>query len=221
LNVNYHAFKIFCEQQGGLALFPDHEHTSINIGCFVLVHEVERYSETRSAYQRSVQDFGPDDLYRIYRSARQQSGDMSVDDILAHLRLSLYDSHQCRYYLPRLLELAPTLDKNKRQAVTSAIEQVWKAYFPLREVFDLPYQIADLFYALEDYQHALLYFERSVKIYGPHTGTLYNMAVCHQLLGQHERAKELLQRVVRYDPENQSAMSLLAAYSQDDSCFYL
>jgi tetratricopeptide (TPR) repeat protein len=212
LNVNYHAFKRFCEQQEGVALFPERKHESITIGGLLLVKEATQYRETQCAYQEYVQELGPEDFYRIYKHARRYSADMSVEDILVYLRLSHYDSHQCIHYLPRLLVLAPTLTGSERLALTVTIDHVWQTYFPLREAFDLPYQIANIFYALDDYQRALTYFERSVAIYGPHTGTLYNMAVCHRLLEQHEQAERLLQTVVNFDPENQLARSLLAEY---------
>lgn len=210
LPVNYHAFKAFCEQDGGIALFPDSRHNSVNVNCLLMPGETSgSYIETRRAFQRHVQEFSPDDFYSITKHARKYIDEMSVEDILAYVRLSHYDPHQFARYVPRLLVLAPELDHNACQAVSDAIEKVWELYFPLGEGLDLAYRIACLLYEMDDYPRALTYFERSIEIYGQHTGTLYNMAVCYHLLEQHNKVAPLLQKVLKYDPGNEQARALL------------
>jgi tetratricopeptide (TPR) repeat protein len=209
LSVNYHAFKTFCEQSGGLALFPSAHHRSLDISCLLMLTNATAYVDTRHAYQGQVQDFSPDDFHTIMRHARQYIAAMSVEDILAYLRFSYYDSAQFAHYLPRLMELAPELNRDERQSVCAAVDKVWEMYFPLGEELDLAYQIACLLYNVDDYVGALTYFERSIEIYGPHTGTFYNLAACHQLVGQFEQAQSLLRKVLQYDPDNQQARALL------------
>jgi Tfp pilus assembly protein PilF len=63
---------------------------------------------------------------------------------------------------------------------------------------------------MDNYERALIYFERSIEIYGQHAGTLFNMAACCQLTGQSARAESLLRKVLEYDPDNQQARALLA-----------
>lgn len=209
LSVNYHAFTTFCQQSGGIALVPNSHHHSINIIGLLLLQDASRYTTTQQAYQRYVQDFSPDDFYSITKHARPYIATMTVEDILAYLRLSHYDSHQFARYLPRLIELAPEFDPEEQQDVKAAIAKVWDLYFPLGEDLDLSYQIACLLYEMDDYSAALTYFEHSIGIYGKYTGTLYNMAVCHQFLDQPAQAKVLLDKVLQYDPNNQSARELL------------
>ncbi len=216
LAVNYHAFQAFCQQSSGLALFPTCHHNSINVGCLLMVEDAANYHETQRAYRRHVQDFSPDDFYSITKHARQHIVTMTVEDILAYLRLSFYDSHQFARYLPRLLELAPGFDRNEQQAVIYAIAKVWELYFPLGETLDLAHQIANLLYAMDEYALALAYFQHSIEIYGQDTGTLYNMAVCYQLLGQDNQAEPLLQTILACDPNNQAANALLVSLDWSD-----
>lgn len=210
LSVNYHAFKTFCEQRDGIALLPDSSNSLVIIFC-LFVDQPNGYRETISAYQRHVQEFGPDDFYRITRHVRQYLPQMSAQEILAYLRLSFYDSHQFARYLPRLMELVPHLKPNECEVFSEAVDKVWDLYFPLGEELDLAYQIACLLYQMDNYPRALTYFERSIEIYGQHSGTLVNMAVCHQFLEQYEEAASLLRKVLEYDPDNQQAKALLAS----------
>jgi len=111
--------------------------------------------------------------------------------------------------LRRLRELAPEFDSEERSRVTALIDEVWEMYFPLGEDRDLAYGMGCLLYEMDDYPRALHYFERSLDIYGPHTGTYYNMAVCHHLLNQAGQALPLLQRLLETDPGNAPALDLL------------
>jgi tetratricopeptide (TPR) repeat protein len=211
LPVNYHAFASFCEHGGGMALVPASRHQSINVIGLMMVADPAGHTETRNAYQRHVREFGPDSFFTITRHARQTIPQMAAGDILAYLQLSHHDSHQFGRYLPRLQQLAADLDDDTRQDVNAAIDLVWAHYFPLGEELDLANQIASLFYAMDDYSRALVYFRRSSDIYGEDTGTLYNMAACHHLLGECEEAAALLQRVLELEPDNAGAARLLAS----------
>ena len=215
LSVNYHAFKAFCEQSAGIALFPEAHHKSLSVSALLILDEAGRYTETQYAYQRHVQEFSPDDFYCITKHARQTIPEMTAEEILAYLRLSYYDSHQFARYLPRLLELAPELNPDEHQDISEAVHKVWELYFPLGEELDLAYYIACLLYEMDHYAQALTYFKRSMEIYGAHTGTLYNMAVCHHFLEQHEPAVSLLRKVIKHDPDNHQASTLLTEYAQE------
>jgi Tfp pilus assembly protein PilF len=83
-------------------------------------------------------------------------------------------------------------------------------YFPLGEDLDLANRIANLLYAMDEPERALAFFERSMAIYGPDTGTLHNIAACYHLLGEHAGAAAVLHKVLEYDPGNESARMLLA-----------
>jgi hypothetical protein len=210
LPVNYHAFTSFCEHEGGLALVPTSRHRSINVIGLLMVADAAGHSETRNAYQRHVEEFGPDGFFTIMRQARQSIPQMSAQEILAYLRLSQHDSHQFGRHLPRLQQLAADFDDAMLQDVIATIEKVWGHYFPLGEELDLANQIATLFYAMDDYPRALIYFQRSSEIYGEDAGTLYNMAACLHLLGESDQAAALLQRVLELEPGNAEAEGLLA-----------
>jgi hypothetical protein len=182
LHVNYHAIKAYCERSGGLALFPGARHNSVNISACLMVERAADHRETRRAYERQVQDFSPDDFYTIATHARAAIAQMSVVEILAYLRLGHYDAHQFGRYLPRLIELAPRLERDQHRAVSEAVDRVWDLYFPLGERLDLADSIARLLYEMDDYAHALGYFQRSIDIYGPNEATLANMETCRRLL---------------------------------------
>jgi tetratricopeptide (TPR) repeat protein len=210
MSVNYHAFTRMCERRGGIALVPDHGHRSIDVIGLLMVAEAAGFTGTQYAYQRHVQEFGPDGFFTVSKHAREHIPQMSVDDILAYLRLSHHDSHLLARYLPRLMALAADFDEPTRRDVADALEKVWAGYFPLGEEVDLANGIAAVLYAMDDYARALAFFQTSMEIYGPDTGTLYNIGACFHGLGEDAAAAAMLRKVLEYDPGNETARVLLA-----------
>ncbi|MDQ6604554.1 MAG: tetratricopeptide repeat protein [Chloroflexota bacterium] len=192
INVNYHAFKELCEHGGGIALFPTAQYRSVNVCCLIMVADAADHRDTRSAYRRFVEEFGPDDFFSITRTANEQIGAMSVENIVAYLRLSYYDGQQLSRCIPRLIELAPDFGTEDREAVLTAAEQAWELQYPLGEGLDLAGQIAGLCYGLADHARALTFLQHSITTYGEEPGTLKNMALCYQQLGDDERAERIL-----------------------------
>lgn len=205
--VNYHAFTRLCAKAGGLPLTAP-RHRDVNVIGLLMVADAKSCRETRGAWRRHVESFGPDDFFASANRARAKIPGMSAQDLLAHLHFSRHDSHQFGHMLPRLTVLAPSFDDATRAEVRAAADTVWDQYFPLGEELDLANAIAALLYAMDDPAGALAYFERSAAIYGRDSGTLYNTACCLHLLGRDVEATAMLEEVLRHDPGNDSARLL-------------
>jgi tetratricopeptide (TPR) repeat protein len=147
-----------------------------------------------------VEEFGPDDFYTLTRYLRKHIESMSLEELLACVRLAHHDATQFARYLPRLLALAPELDAQRRSAVVASIERVWALYFPLGDAGDLAFDIGRLLYEMDDYRGAIRFFEQSLAAYGEHAGTLCNIAMCRRMLGEDVTADALLRRVAEYEP---------------------
>ncbi|SEW45565.1 Tetratricopeptide repeat-containing protein [Chitinophaga sp. YR573] len=209
LSVNYHSFKTYCEQNGGIALFPEDKAASVNVNCLLLLNEPDKYLSTKRAYQREVFDFGPDDFYTIISHQYQYIDNMELQQILAYLRFSYYDSRLFLYFLPRLITLAEKWDDNERNMLIKAIAKVWDSHFPLFDTTDLADQLAGLLYHMNAYEASLIYYNHSMAIFGENAGTLYNIALCYYMLEQDNEAITLLKKVIEMDPENTEAMDML------------
>jgi hypothetical protein len=210
LNVNYHVLKTYCIQQGGVVFLPELPGTNIGVYGFLFGKEAHCYFQTKNAYQQHVANFSPDDYYNLISHCNETIDTLNFKQMIAYLRLGYYDSHLLTYFLPHLIKLAPEFNLDEREVVIFAVEQAWKIYFPLGEENNLANRIATLLYTIEEYSLAHLYFERSVAIYGPDTGTLYNIALCNYLLNQFTEAKGLLEIILQNEPTNQLAKDLLA-----------
>ncbi len=209
VSVNYHAFADYCEQEGGLALFPDEPWYHIDVGCLLFVSAADNYLETIRAYRQQLMDFGPDAAQGHAEFVRNNAQYMSLREIFVYLQLSMYDSYVFDGFLPRLLEIAPEISGEEKANLLCYLDRIWEEFYPIGEPLCVANQVACLLYQLNEYEKAYSYFQQSVEINGPNTGALYNMALCCREMGQSDVAIKLLHQVLKYDPKNDAAKALL------------
>jgi len=180
--VNYHAFNLYCENQGGKALFPSFSNFNLDIGCLIFLPKSDTYTETSAAYEQFVNNFGPDDFNSIKRMAYFNIGRLKLTELIALYRLSAYDATFFIKLLPRLKHLAKTISFNERKRIAQTLHRVWEFYFNINEPLDLAYELGGLFYDLGFYSEALTHFQHSVDSFGTKADTFYNQALCHYQL---------------------------------------
>lgn len=209
LTVNYHAFAQYCTQQGGLALFPRHQQASLDLGCLLLLADGSTYQETLQAYERFVNDYGPDDYFSLKKLIEPHFATLTYRDIMGVIRLSGYDARIFLQMSARLFEILPTLTDNQRWNLFFAIPRIWDTYYPLGESEDLAFCLGKLLIALTFYSEAILYFEKSLMIYGKTTATLFQIALCHCLLDEFSSALPILEELLALEPDNQDIQALI------------
>jgi len=180
--VNYHAFGEYCKKHGGKAMFPMYSTFHIELACLLIVDESEQYTETTAAYERFVNDFGPDDLNSIKRLTYQHISKLTLLELTAIIRLTAYDSTIFQNILPRLRQVISPLSANDRRRFAQTMHKVWEMYFTIFESFDMAYELGGIFYDLGYYPEALVYFKHSERLFGQKADIYYNAALCHYQL---------------------------------------
>ena len=197
LSVNYHAFCEWAEAAGGLALRPDPGHQGLHPIALLLLPEAAAHRATQAAWRRHVAAFSAADYLALSQQARALAEGLSAPALFAVLRLGQADSHLFARLLPRLQQLAPTLNTEEEQALLQLVERVWAGHFPLLirseattpaeaaedGESDLAFGIGVLLLTLGHPQRAESFFEASRELYGDHPATLHNLRLCRECLG--------------------------------------
>lgn len=176
--VNYHALGAYCEKQNGKALFPSFSTFYLQLGCLMFLEESETYIETKVAYQRFVNDFGPDDFNGLKKLAYNHISRITLLELIGLLRLSAYDSTFFINVLPRLKQVSRQVTFNERKRLAQTMHQTWDMYFTLHESSDLAFEIGGMLYGFGFYEDALKYFQYSVDEFGEKADIFYNRALC-------------------------------------------
>jgi len=215
LTVNYHALQHACTSQGGVALLPRHQQANLDLGCLLYLPNASSYIETNNAYERFVSDYGPDDYFRLKKLIEQTFESADLQDIVAVTRLSGYDARIFVQMLPRLFELLPKIADNDRWNLLLLIPRLWDTYYPLAEANDFANDLGSLLLALEFFGEAVLYFEKSIQIYGTGNSTLYKIALCQCLAGEFSKASPIVERLKNEHPHDETLQALINKYKSE------
>jgi len=207
-SVNYHALGLHCNKSNGTVMFPTYSTFHLEVACFMYLKESESYSETRLAYKRYVDDFGPDDLNSLKKLAYKHIPKMNISELIGLSRWFSYDSTIFIHILPRLKFLVSNVTYNERTRVFQTLNEVWKMHFSINELHDIAFEIGGILYQLAYFDEAIEYFQHSEDKFGNSPDVLYNKALCYyQLRKDDDFTKTLLLAKTSY-PEFESLKHL-------------
>jgi hypothetical protein len=204
--VNFPALAHYAELSGGAALLPDHEPH--RLGVAALLFGLEHASETRRAFARHIDAFGPDDFYALTQALEGQLATLTLHQILALLRLSRGDPQLLAGCLPALLQELDHLTPHAWDELRAAIARALRHDYPSTRRYDLAYSLGRLFFARAAYTEALEHFQRSLAQQGANSQMLYEMAVCQTELEQYAAAYATLEEVQALSPHHAAARDL-------------
>ena len=206
--VDYQIIGEYCRQLGGQVLHPAHSAESLNISAFMFGDLPGGFVETRQAYVEAIEKFGPDDFFTLKEGLDKIYDALSLEQILAFLRLSCWDYKRFWQCLPTLKKHLPNIADGHRHKLREAILEIWDSYLPIGEENDLAFQLGTLLLEMDFYTEALEFLRHSVGLYGAAPGTAYNMGVACYGLGQIDEAREFVSEALKLNPEFDEAKAL-------------
>jgi hypothetical protein len=112
----------FSLKRGALPLFTTSDHyKDINVGCIFMLETPMSFFNTRLAYRRFIERFGPDDFYSMKEWVDQQFETMGLQQILAFWRLGGYDAEFFIQCLKRISSLLPEASDEERLDIQRGI----------------------------------------------------------------------------------------------------
>ena len=205
--VNYHAIGQYTHLVGGQFLATPHHHASLDVCGILFGQHPNDYPETRQAYEQEIVRRNPDDFYTINKSVEQDEG-FDVQQFLAYLRLSGWDSSVFIEYYDPLLQIVDDVTEGIREDLFLASQQIWAIYFHIGEAHDLPFMLGELLLALEYHPEAIEFFHHSCQLYGDQAKTFYKIACCHYELYQLESALGFIKQSLNIEPQFEPAQAL-------------
>lgn len=213
LTANYHAMQYFFEQKGALSLFTPHHYKNLNVGCILRLEDPMAHTQTRLAYRRSVERFGPDDFFSLKVWVDQNFDSIGLQALLAFWRLGGYDAELFIQSAERISSLLPDASDDELLDIQHGIYRMWTGYYPMPQKYDLALDSGLLLFEMDLYQEARKFLEISLQedTEEPVVTVLYCLAICSYELGDDAAALEYTRRALVLEPEHEEALDLLAA----------
>ncbi len=208
LMVNYHAIAQYTQNQKGQALTSPHRHGSFNICAFVFGNPAKDCIETRQAYREAIENSSPDDFFALKKGLESNYCTLTLQQILAYLRLSRWDANIFFGCFPTLMEQIKTASDTLIQELYWAIQNIWNTYYYIGESQDLPFHLSMLLYNMGYYQEASEFLQHSLKLHGNDPSTYHNLAMCQYRLRQLDEAWESINQTLKLNPDFEAARTL-------------
>jgi tetratricopeptide (TPR) repeat protein len=209
LMVNYHAIGLHVEQQGGRFFTTPQRHASLHV-CAALFDDSlseggDAFPETALAFAEDIGQTGPDDFFMLKRFIQGNARHLSLEQLLAYMRLSGWDAANFWGCYDAFMRHADESERPLRDELVAMANAVWDMYYPLGEERDLAFALASLMHEIECYPEAITYLQHSRRLYGDDAGTLYNIAMCFYSLGQLPQASQFVAATLDLDPAYEPA----------------
>jgi len=197
--VDYQIIGEYCRHLGARVLHPARASEHLNISAFMFGDVPNDFIETRQAYAETIEKFGPDDFFTLKEGLGALYEALTLEQIIAFLRLSCWDYKRFRECLPALKSYLPAMTELQKRQLHDAILNVWDCYLPLGEESDLAFELGTFLLEMEFHLEALEFLQRSVDQYGIAPGSAYNIAVCYYSLDQVDQALEFVNQALSLD----------------------
>lgn len=215
LMVNYHAIGQYVHHQGGTFLTTPHRHRSLNICAALFGTHPHNHPETQLAFNQAVVQNSPDDFFVLKKAIEKHSDSLSIEEILAYLRLSNWDAAIFLDCFPTMMEQLENLPASLEEELFWIVQNVWDTYYPIGENRDLAFYLGMLLYSMEYFPEALEYLQQSQRIYGDDPNTLYNMGMCYYRLRQLDQAMQCMTQTLELKPEFEPAKAMRIKIKSD------
>jgi len=211
LTANYHAFLQAYEGRGAEALFPSQHYKNLNVGCILNVDQPVNYAQTRLAYRRSVERFGPDEFFSLKQWVDRNVDDMGLQQLLSFWRLGGYDAEWFIHAAKRISALLPEASDEEKLDLSQGIDRMWSSYYAMAQRYDLALDAGLILFEMDEYEGAKRYLELSIK-YDPDevvSTVYYCLAICCFELALIKDAGRYLSKLLELEPGHEEALALI------------
>ncbi|TBL67351.1 tetratricopeptide repeat protein [Paenibacillus thalictri] len=214
LTANYHAIQYVFERRGAMALFPPHHYKNINVGCILHMDKPMNYVNTRLAYRRNIQRFGPDEFFSLKLWADRDIENMGLQQMLSFWRLGGYDAEFFIQSAKRISSLLPDANDEEIQDIWRGIQLMWSSYYVMEQRYDLALDAGLLLFEMEMYEESKHFLEISIHQEQDEivSTVIYCLAICCFELELDEDALRYVRKLLELEPDHEEALALLSHF---------
>lgn len=214
LTANYHALLLELERRGALALFPPQHYKNLNVGCILRVDSPRDYAQTRLAYRRFIERFGPDEFFSLKTWVDPHAEEMGLQQLLAFWRLGGYDAEFFLHVTKRMAELIPDASDEEKLDLAAGIGRMWDSYYAMAQRFGVSLESGVLLFQMDRYEEAKRFLEISIEEEpdGVVSTVYYCLAICCFELDKQEEGLAYTRQLLLLEPDNEEARALLEGF---------
>jgi tetratricopeptide (TPR) repeat protein len=211
--VNFEAIGRYFEHIGGDVLHQAGQ-PFLETSVFLAGFHFNDLPETQYAMDLLVNGRGHDFLYSLYDEVET----MPFYMLLPFLQATRWDPMIFHHYIDSIVEHARENSVQLTEMLPTllpAMAEIADNFYYVPGLPDIYYDICVFSQEVGEYRQTLEYYQKSLALFGPSDVKLYNMGVCHYLLGERDLALDNLQAALARNPEYTKAKELIAHIEQE------
>ena len=191
ISVNYHAIATYFKNIGGTSLLTTHNDPRMIHIATTSRGGPREFREMCEGFRMSLEVFEPNDYFRLIEYTEKEWKTPNLRFILKVIKLGLWDPVNFNIFFPKIQELLPTADEETKEELVQTIYEVWNKFFPVcSEEGAFVMNLGVLFYQLNRYDEALLFFFRALDLRYEAPLVYRNISIVFRLKGQLEEAEK-------------------------------
>jgi tetratricopeptide (TPR) repeat protein len=197
--VNFHALSQYAKLMQGdfkVQAFRDY----IISGVFTVGFTMTKMPMLNAAAFEMTDRFSPVDYFELYKNVERNYKQSTLEEMLSFLNLSNWDSRLFALICDRLVELSENADPDTLMFLLKNIPNIADNFYYFPNCTDVYFNIAIVYQGVHSFEDAILYYKKSIDMFGESDVVLFNVAMCYYSLDQKSNALRFLKRALRVNP---------------------
>ncbi|MHA7965063.1 tetratricopeptide repeat protein [Paenibacillus sp. CAU 1782] len=211
VTANYHAIGHVAEMNGALSLFPPHHYRNINIGCIIQLDSPMEYVQTRLAYRRFIERFGPDDFYSLKEWVDKHLESMVLSELLSFWRLGGYDVELFSQSSKVISSLIVDANDEEKSDLHQGILHMWSTFYVMQQKYGIALDAGLLLFEMDMYEESKRFLEIAIQEDPDDVvSTIYYcLTVCCFELGMDDEGLSYTRKLLELEPDHEEALALV------------
>lgn len=210
--VNMDALKRWCDIHGGFAYLPSRRSglKTVLLGLGLSKLDCRQLLRTASGL---INAFSPGQYLEIYKQARLQVNQLSLEAWTSYLALSHWDPTLFLHAYRRIIDQLDGSDMLSVDYLLDHLDKIAQQVYWLPFNDDIWFMLGVLCHELKRYAQAAGYYQQSLQYYPAVFGVYFNLAVCQVHCGMSEAAIVSFQAAEQLDPGDKRTQAWLSRLS--------
>jgi tetratricopeptide (TPR) repeat protein len=175
------------------------------------------YVQTRLAYRRFVERFGPDDFYNLKEWVDKHLESMVLSELLSFWRLGGFDVELFSQSSKRISSLLVDANDEEKMDLLQGIERMWSSFYVMQQKYGIALDAGLLLFEMDRYEESKRFLEIAIQEDPDDVvSTLYYcLAICCFELGMDEEGLSYTRKLLEVEPDHEEALALVNHFDGD------
>ncbi len=202
---NFHAIGQYLINGGG-DYFAHTSRRGIKTCLFSSGFRLQDLPETRVAFHEYIDGFNPADYFNFHKHVSENSENIDLDTLAAHLQLSQWDPYVYARINNRITACISDGDSSTIDFLSRNMHKIAENYYFMPKSECVLFEIGVFYHSIKHYDKALNYYYQAEKYTGDQFGLRYNIALCLHHSDNNTEALKHFKASVKLDSESKEAV---------------